>query len=291
MVGKEDDPVHRYESCIEFICPSCNNEIEETIPVTETYWAGDNADERHVQENEVIQCDFCSAYYDVEINNHDGQIFASIPDQPRVEVSASDATITEYALESDRAEYLEDYASEPHMELETALLEIDRMNREFGGANSSTMNRMLFAQQVAAMEAYLCDALLGAVISNADRMIIMLEKDKELKDTKITLADVFRNPIIVQIKCIEHIKSLLFHNLAKTESIYRLISVKIFHNDEIKERLNKAMVYRHDCVHRNGRTKEGVPLDMITSDFVKQNGKDIRNMADYIEGQLTSGPS
>ena len=275
----------RYTSDISFSCPRCGEEVEEAIAVSETDWTGDNADERFIQESEAVQCSFCNEWFEIEINNRDGQITARLDEFPDVDVSSLDAELSD--PEAERIEWIVDFATEPMKELELALLEIDRLVSTYGVNTSvTTMNRMLFSQQVAAMEAYLCDTLLNTVMADEDRLKTLLEKEDELKKLKLPLLEIHANPSIVKLKVGEHIQSLLFHNLPKTASIYRLLSIELFDDKAVSKRLHKAMELRHDCVHRNGRTKAGEQLTEITKKFVLQNGRDIRSVAEYIEGQI-----
>lgn len=275
----------RYKSDISFRCPACGSDVEEAIAVSETNWSGDNADERFVQDNDAVQCDDCSAWFDIEINNQDGDITVRLDDYPDVDVYASDAELSD--PETERIEWIIDYATEPHKELEAALLEIERLVREHGTNTSvTTMNRMLFSQQVAAMEAYLGDTLLNTVMSDDERMAALLAKEEELKEMKIPLSAYHADGNVVKVKVGEHIRNLLFHNLPKTENIYRLLQIELFSDRDTKKRLNKAMALRHDCVHHNGKTKAGEALTEITKDFVLQNSRDIRSVAEFIEGQV-----
>lgn len=68
---------------------------------------------------------------------------------------------------------------------------------DHGGEDGSTLiNRMVFAQQVSALEAYLGDTLLNAIREKTEPMMRLLAADKELNAEKFTLADIASNPDI-----------------------------------------------------------------------------------------------
>ena len=275
-----------YESHIEFICPGCGELIQEIITVPETNWIGDNADERHVQDQEVVECESCNEQFDIEVNNHDGTIMVYLDEHPHIDVKASDAAMVEPDYDDERPIWWSDFASNPFKELREALQEIVRMNGFHGTPSVSMMNRMMFTQAVAAMEAYLCDTLLASITVNRDNMLKLLDGDKELKSTKLSLSDVFRNPDAVTVQAIGYVKDLLFHNLPKTKAIYALVGVDIFPSKEVSKSLHKAMSIRHDCIHRNGRSKDGQILTEVNNQLVAQTSDAILAMANHIEGQI-----
>jgi hypothetical protein len=65
-----------------------------------------------------------------------------------------------------------------------------------GEDGSSLINRMVFAQHVTALEAYLGDTLLNAIGEKTEPMMRLLTADKELNAEKFTLADIASNPDI-----------------------------------------------------------------------------------------------
>ncbi|MBT0671274.1 hypothetical protein HT136_23160 [Novosphingobium profundi] len=278
-----------YESYIEFMCPECGELVQESIVVPETNWTGDNADERHVQDHDVVECENCNNEFDFEVNNHDGTIMVQLDEFPQIKVNAGDAVLTGTPYEDyedGRPIWWSDFASNPYKELNEALVEIVRMNSFHGSPGVSMMNRMLFTQAIAAMEAYLCDTLLASITTNRENMLKLLDGDKELKATKLSLADVFRDPDAVTIQAVGYVKDLLFHNLPKTKAIYALVGVDIFPSQAVSTKLHKAMSLRHDCIHRNGRTKDGQVLAEVNNLLVSHTASEILEMANHIESQI-----
>ena len=56
----------------------------------------------------------------------------------------------------------------------------------------------------------------------------------------------------------------------------------VLNKDEL-ETLMRAVVYRHDCVHRNGHTKDGEKLVVFTPEYVEQIAGITHSLVDGIE--------
>ncbi len=149
------------------------------------------------------------------------------------------------------------------------------------------INRMVFAQQVSALEAYLGDTLVQQVMFSQEAMDRLLDKEEELKDVKIGLADIVKSPNIVSETVRAHLQGILFHNLAKVAVLYKIaLKINIWPNDDIKTSLFRAVKYRHDCVHRNGRDKNGTELTVFTTEYVTSMLEAMRELVQHIEVAL-----
>lgn len=61
----------------------------------------------------------------------------------------------------------------------------------------------------------------------------------------------------------------------------------IFHDSELRARLQRAVITRHDIVHRNGKTKYGMPVTVETSDVFALL-EDIRSFVDHTNASVTN---
>src|SRR6266446_7573762 len=83
------------------------------------------------------------------------------------------------------------------------------------------INRMVFAQQVSALEAYLSDTLIKAISENENAIKRLVIKDKYLKAEKYPLADIITAPDFVAEKVRAYLRSFGYHNLARVDFLYR----------------------------------------------------------------------
>lgn len=136
------------------------------------------------------------------------------------------------------------------------------------------------------LEAYLADTLTNQVLKNADVLLKVVKEVKGLAEEKVTLTQVAADPELVAKMVANYLRDLLYHNLKKIMEIWKVtLGHSIFPDKDLTSRMFKAAEIRHDCVHRNGKTKEGAKHD-INSAFVKQVDGDIYAMMEHIEFEL-----
>ncbi|WP_245278353.1 hypothetical protein [Ensifer aridi] len=146
------------------------------------------------------------------------------------------------------------------------------------------VNRLIFAHQITAMEAYLADRLINQVEADAEAFQRLLDGDEDLAKEKFTLVEISKEPTLVQRKFREHLRSIQYHNLAKVDVLYNIaFGIRILNLASDKASLFKAVKLRHDCVHRNGFDKDGKELKLITKSFVQDTADLIRSFVQAIE--------
>jgi hypothetical protein len=152
-----------------------------------------------------------------------------------------------------------------------------------GGAH--VLNRMVFSHQITALEAYLGDTLLKEVLRDNDAITRLIQKDSDLTQMKFTLTEIAASPNLVEDCVREHLRSILYHNLAKVDVLYgialQLRILPLLENN--KEELFRAVSLRHDCVHRNGFDKDGKELTVFTRQFVQERSDLIKDFVEKIE--------
>lgn len=146
------------------------------------------------------------------------------------------------------------------------------------------VNRLIFSHQITALEAYLGDTLMNAVATNTDALQRLVDADEELGKQRFTLAEIRKEPGLVERKVREHLRTTLYHNLAKVDVLYGIaFGVRILHLTDKKAELFHAVMLRHDCVHRNGFNKDGQELSTFSPDFVRGTADIIRRLVESIE--------
>jgi hypothetical protein len=156
---------------------------------------------------------------------------------------------------------------------------------DHGGVRGDHLvNRMIFSQQITALEAYLGDTLLNEVMSDKEAMQRLIDKDDDLAKEKFTLSEVSNDPGLVKRKVRTHLREVMYHNLKKVDVLYNIaLEVRILDQAADKARLFKAVLLRHDCVHRNGFDKEGNEIDVFTKAFVQDTADLIKAFVEGIQ--------
>lgn len=132
--------------------------------------------------------------------------------------------------------------------------------------------RMMYANYIATLEAYLCDRLIGLVTYSDAVLKKFLSGHKKLGTKPIPLQAILGNPSIVIEQVEEHLKSQLYHKIDVVSELYRdAFGIDVFKNSDRKVALEAAIKLRHDIVHRNGRAKNGVMISLDHSMVTRVN--------------------
>jgi len=156
-----------------------------------------------------------------------------------------------------------------------------------GDSGGHLVNRMIFSHQITAMEAYLADRLINEIESDSHAFERLLANDEDLVKEKITLAEISKDAALVGRRVREHLRSIQYHNLAKVDALYNIaLGIRILNLASDKASLFRAVVLRHDCVHRNGFDKDGNELKIFTKAFVQETADLIKALIGSIERAL-----
>jgi hypothetical protein len=146
---------------------------------------------------------------------------------------------------------------------------------------------MVFAQQVSAFEAYLGDTLVNHVLRDPAAVGRLLASDRHLQELSFSLADISKNPNLVTDEVKSYLKGVLYHRFDTVGFLYKkAIDVDMWSSQEARATLFKAVVYRHDCVHRNGFDKENKRLDVFSKAYVQEVADAMKGIVAHIESQL-----
>jgi len=116
--------------------------------------------------------------------------------------------------------------------------------------------RMLYANHIAIMEAYLCDRLIDLISYDDEVLRQFVIKHQPLKSMTVPVHSVLGHPEIARKQALKYLRDFLYHKLDAVQSIYKdAFGINVFTNAARKEALAEMIRIRHDLVHRNGRDK------------------------------------
>ncbi|PMY42619.1 MULTISPECIES: hypothetical protein [Pseudomonas] len=147
-----------------------------------------------------------------------------------------------------------------------------------------TLNKMLFAQAITAIETYLSSSFVSAVMSSDDLLRKLLETDPELARRQFSLREIFTQWEGLKLLVAKYLKDLIFHDIKKIKPMY--LSVLDIDFGDVSW-LFKAILIRHDCVHRSGFDKEG-NQHIISSEEIEEIIKQCTRLVSRIEESLVS---
>jgi len=266
--------IQTLQTHISFICPSCGKNAECNVDVPEPDWgAAENMSDLSSEDKTDVLCNLCQSEFPAYVMNTSGECYVTLDDYPNIDVVAESA----YFFPPPDDEWLNtDVPIDPYKIFVDSYYHLGDILAEYGlggrgilGHSSYIINRMVFVQQVSALESYLGDTLVNRVLESNEALQNMLNKDKDLKNTKLPLTNISKNPNIVLDTVQKHLQKILYHNLAKVEALYKIaFNIDIWPDDKTKKKIFDSIQYRHVCVHRNGRNKKGEELEVFTTEYV-----------------------
>lgn len=257
-MAEPNEQIHNQSFVADFWmnCPNCNEDVSGKVGVPEPSWNDvEEISELQSESLSELVCDQCGKPFACHIYFTHGDCTASLVDHPEIDLHIDHPTFR--PPESDWQ--FDQPAADP---FEIVKETIDQLTKLLAETNSndgsSLINRMCFSQGVSAFEAFLADTLINAVQQNEHHLRALLSTDKELQRVKLTLQDAISDDKFVEKTVVKHLQNLLYHNLPRIDPLYKAVyDVSVYANERDKYELHRIMADRHDCVHRNGRTKDG----------------------------------
>lgn len=147
-----------------------------------------------------------------------------------------------------------------------------------------SLNRMLYGNIITAMESYLSDAFTHVVLSDELKIRRLVEKTPELQNRTLKLGEIFLRLDSLKSEVQKYLMELIYHRLDKVRELYyHTLNIKF---PEDLSSIFKAIINRHDIVHRNGKRKDGSTLTITSEDvsfllsevtsFIKEIDKQLR---------------
>lgn len=123
------------------------------------------------------------------------------------------------------------------------------------------LHRMYLIQCVANFEAFVSDTIQGLAVRNPDVRLAIINTIKDLKDQKAKLSDVASDPHIVTDIVLRNLRKASFQNVEElARYLGPALDTDVLPAGADRSFLDEMFSVRHDCVHRNGRTKSGNPI-------------------------------
>lgn len=277
--------MQRFETDVQFECPACGKLAKTEVEVPEPNWgAAEKMSELSSDDNTEVVCSECETVFPAYVYNSAGDCDITLDDYPDTYVSADMAF---FSPEED-AWLDKEVAADPHVIFMDSYRESGEILIVYGAEDGGQLiNRMVFAQQVSALEAYLGDTLIKGIQAKPDALTRLVAADKDLNAEKFTLADIAGNPGLLGEKVAAYLRTILYHNLAKVDFLYRTaLDVRVLVDKADNALLLQAIKHRHDCVHRNGMDKDGNRPTVFTRDYVQGVADAMRALVDRIEVEV-----
>lgn len=282
--------MQRFETNVSFECPVCGEAANTTVEVPQPDWsAAENDSDLNSEGSTEVTCTKCGTEFPACVSNRAGFCEIALDGYPDVYIACDVASFSP-EVEEDWLEL--ETKGDPYTVFTTSYRQAAQVLEEHGDESGSHLiNRMVFAQQISALEAYLGDTLLRGVAADQEALQRLVEKDKDLLGEKVTLAEIAKNPNLVRDRVMAYLRTVLYHNLTRVDFLYRTaFNVAILGSKEENAHLIQAIKFRHDCVHRNGMDQESKRLTVFTPVYVQQTADRMMALVDRVQGALFLEP-
>ncbi|WP_206669068.1 hypothetical protein [Flavobacterium pectinovorum] len=120
------------------------------------------------------------------------------------------------------------------------------------------LNRQVFIGIIGTMESFLSDVFINLIFDNDNYFKNFIKTHPEFKQRKFELREIFEETDRLEETAKKIMLDTIYHNLPVIKEMYEdTFEIKF---PSIKE-VFKYVFQRHDLVHRNGKTKNGIIVD------------------------------
>ena len=141
---------------------------------------------------------------------------------------------------------------------------------------------MLHAHVVSALEHFLSTTFIYRV-TNSERLTRrLIETDPEFGSRKFTVSEIYTQHSNIKSTVAAYLKDFIFHEMRKVKPMFA--EVLSYDFGDISW-LFRAVLIRHDCVHRAGYGKDGVPVT-LSADSIRELVSNCRALAEDIDSYV-----
>ncbi|MEP6485977.1 hypothetical protein NDI43_02145 [Microcoleus vaginatus GB2-A3] len=124
---------------------------------------------------------------------------------------------------------------------------------------NKTLRRHLYVGVIACLETYLSDAFINTVLSNENYLKSFFISFKDFKEQKLGMNELLDSASKAKEIAKKAMSEVIYHNLPKVSKMYEgTLNIEFPQFSEIQ----KAVSIRHDLVHRNGKKKDGLEINI-----------------------------
>ncbi len=232
---------------VTFVCP-CGAFVEETVSCAGPDLTAERHSDAYQEFWEALVCDGCS-------KDFEAHIMCSLF-ETTVAVAGAIGLSWEVEPDHDEDDLIWEIESTQQLEIYKRVTKdvVTLLRMDHPAETQATLNNMLYAQVVTAVEAYLSGIFIHTVVNSEPLTRKIVETDPELAKRTFSLREIFTQWENLKKLVARYLKDLIFHDIKKVKPMYQSV-LEIDFGDV--GWLFSAVLIRHDCVHRNGFDKEG----------------------------------
>ena len=152
--------------------------------------------------------------------------------------------------------------------------------------DAQLLNRVIFTQIITAIEAYLSDTLQNAIEKDVEAQRKIYLTNKKMQKVSFKASKLLADQELPKKHLMIYLRGISFHNFPVIDRLYQnSLGTSIFANSDDRNLINKARLFRHHCVHRNGKDNDGKKLKIFNNEYVES----IADAADRMISKIRRG--
>lgn len=245
---------------VDFPCDECKNNIEsESIFVPEPNFLSDTARESYTENEGYAVCPSCAKQFTIRVNSGYAGGYIEIIDYYENEKNISVKEISKKYLNEEFEAILSN--TKFYSTYQNSIQNLRDLNDIQTGDDEldGVLYKQIWVSVITVMETYLSDALINTVLNYEffkKKFVMNFEK---FSKRKFELNKLYKIEENIEDIIKSELSEIMYHNLPKLNGIYR-DTLGVEFGDF--ERIQLAVLKRHDIVHRNGADKEGNTINI-----------------------------
>jgi hypothetical protein len=282
MLYFDFNPFGTQEIIARFNCDDCSNPVEsEEILVPSPNYSADTASESQNDNEGSAVCSNCGKEFTIDIYvsyaGGDGNI-DELPDDHYVEIEEIDEPYYEdqYDAISSNTEFFETFNDGLNSIQE--LLKIEPIENNL----KILFDNQLYSSVIGTMETYLSDAFINTVFKSKENLKRFFKSFKGFDKQNIAISGFYDFEEKSEAFAKKAMLDVIYHHLPKVAGMYKdTFSIKFPEFGEIF----KAVLIRHDLIHRSGKDKNGKEV-IVDSSMITKLINDVRTFITNIDEQI-----
>lgn len=263
---------------VSFECDQCSQYVETIVCVPDPNFTAEKNKDSTVEIETEIYCDQCGHEHVIIVSNTFYSATCYFQDDPGKYINYG----FPYYNRNELQELQWIIESNEHKEVLHKQLDIVKELKEsiqVSSLLSTSLNTMIYAHIVAAIEGYLSASFIHTVLNSKTLFNRLCLTDPQLKGLKFDIGDLLNKENLLEDHVSKYLNDVIFHRVDKVKSMFKSV---LNHDFGDIGWFGKAVSIRHDCVHRAGITKERESIN-IKDEEISELIDNAKNLVESLE--------
>lgn len=229
---------------VSYECPQCGHINKDIFSVPAPDLSAETHHDSINQDFSDTICEGCEQEFNVILTNGFYGGYGEIEDVDSI------IDVTENIPGEDEEYYDKLLFKETHSDTEKTIEAIEELPQEI----KDNLYRLLYANIISKLEAFLCDTIVSYVLSCDAHKRRFVQKYEPMATQKFQMSAIYAKYDSLDKIIKGSLTSIVYHDIELVRKLYKNVAdIELPNTKSIED----AIKIRHDIVHRNGKDKEG----------------------------------